>query len=159
MRFVEAVYDLALAVLVGSIIGVSVATIALFDRAPSREFAGQVGSAVFDMLGMIALILSLVALASRFLMRRREPSSVPGAIMTGLAVVMVAVAAAIALWITPAMNAIWAEAPHAQDGSGLIGPERAQFMWLHGLSSAAYLGLVLIGAALIVARSPGRSAP
>jgi len=158
MRFIEAVYDLALAVLVGSIIGVSVAAIALFDRAPSREFAGQVGSAVFDMMGMMALALSLLILAARFLIRRREPFSVTGAVVTGLAVLAALVSAAIALWITPVMDAIWAEAPHAPDGSGLVGPERARFMWLHGLSSASYLALVVIGALMILNRSLTRPA-
>jgi len=158
MRIIGALHDLALAILVGSIAGVSIATITLFDRAPSREFAGQVGNGVFETLALLVLILTLIILAARFLLRRGEPSSAASAAASALSLIMVVVAAVITLWITPAMGRIWAESAHAPDGSGLMGADRARFMWLHGLSSAAYLGLFLAGAVLVVVRSLTRAA-
>lgn len=154
MRIVERLHDLALAILVGSVAGVGLSAITLFDRAPSREFAGQIGNAIFEMFGLMVLVLSLVVLASRFAIHRNEAPSAARLAALAISVMIVLMAAVIALWLTPVMGRIWATAAHAPDGSGLVGDERSRFMMLHGIGNLGYVSIMLMGALLVVMRRP-----
>lgn len=154
MRVIRAIHDLAVALLVGGIAGGSLSAIVLFRKAPTREVAGEVGQAIFNLLGIVVLSLSIVLLASRILLQRREPPSKSRSMALALSVACAAAACAIALWLTPAMGAIWESAPHAADGSGLAGEARGSFMRLHGLANLCYL-ILLLSAAGIILRRPG----
>jgi hypothetical protein len=155
MRLVAVVRDLCLAFLVGGLGAVFIAAIILFDRAPSREVAGEIGQALFNELGPVVFIVTLFLLGGYVLLRRTEPSPATGVVSLVLAGACVLIAALIALWLTPRMDVIWETAPHAEDGSGLAGEERTRFMTLHGIASASYLSIWLAGIALLVLRSFG----
>jgi hypothetical protein len=158
MRFLEVLHGLALALLTGGIAGVGLAVGVLFQRAPSREIAGQVGNATFSRLGPAVLALAAIVLAARVYLHRAEPPSGIRTTSLVLAVAIVAVAALVALGITPRMAALWAAGAHAADGSGLTGEDRGRFVALHALANAAYLVLLACGAALIVLTSIRRAA-
>ena len=159
MRVIRAIHDLAVALLAGGIAGGSLSAIVLFRKAPTREVAGEVGQAIFDLLGIVVLSLSIVLLASRILLQREETPSWKRSTALALSVICAAAACVIALWLTPAMGAIWESGPHAADGSGLAGDARASFMRLHGMANLSYLILLLSSAGMILLRPGPGSVP
>jgi hypothetical protein len=161
MRFVSAVHDLALALLVGGLAGVFVSVGTLFARAPTREIAGQVGDAIFGRIAPAAVLLAAIVLAGRLRLHRVEAASARRSLSLVLAAALALAVGAAALYLTPRMSAIWTSAPHAADGSGLAGDDKVLFLRLHILSNLSYLAALLAGVALILARaiapSPGAS--
>ncbi len=156
MRLISILHDLCIALLVGGLAAVFVAAFLLFEVAPNREIAGQVGNALFNLLGPGTLGVVVFLLATRLILNRAETGRAPRA-MTWLAVAAILPAAIDALWLTPAMDVIWKTAAHAADGSGLEGEARARFMALHGAGSACYLAMWLIGLALLGVRAAVRA--
>lgn len=150
MRPAVAVHDLALALMIGGIAGVGLAIAMTFARAPSREVAGQIGNAVFGVLGPSVLVASLVVLVTRVLVQRSEAPSTARTASLSLAIVTALLAAIVALWLTPRMSALWTGGAHAPDGSGLTGPDRSRFLSLHGVSNLLYLAILLLSAAQLV---------
>lgn len=146
LKAAAVVHVLALALMAGGIAGIGLAAGVIFGRAPTREVAGQIGNTLFARLGPAVLVLSLVAMAARILLHRGEPPSWWRAASTILAVLTAVLAAAVALWLTPRMNAIWSTAPHAEDGSGLLGDARSRFLMLHGISNLLYMSIMILGA-------------
>ena len=53
MKMLQSVHDLGLAVLFGGIASAVVAALTLFELAPTREVAGQVGQVIFERLGWV----------------------------------------------------------------------------------------------------------
>ncbi len=157
MRIVRIVHDLVAAFLLGGIATASAAAMILFARAPSREVAGQIGQTIFEVVGRGAFVFSLVLLACRVAMSRAEPAPARGSLALGLAVLIVVLAGAIALWLTPAMGEIWRDGVHAADGSGLAGADREAFMSRHAIGSAFYFVIILASAVIIGLRSAGRA--
>ncbi|HEY3177099.1 MAG TPA: DUF4149 domain-containing protein [Candidatus Polarisedimenticolia bacterium] len=156
MRFIRAIHDLTLALVVGGIFGGAFSAVILFREAPSREVAGRVGQAIFDLLGIVVFGLSLVLLASRAFLLRTEPPSRARSVALALSVACVLLACAIALGLTPAMGRIWRTAPHAPDGSGLVEAARVPFMRLHGIANLSYLALLGCAAAIILLQPADR---
>lgn len=157
-RLVWAIHDLALALMVGGVAGGAIAALILFERAPTREVAGQIGQTIFDRLGVIVLALALAVVLARLLLRRLQPASrtLPG---LPQAVICVILAGLIALWMTPAMHALWVGAPHAEDGSGLTGEAKSRFMRLHGAANLAYIAILLAGSWQIALGAGRKAAP
>jgi hypothetical protein len=147
------IHDLCLALLVGGLGAVFVAAFLLFETAPNHEIAGQVGQAIFNVVGPGTLVVTILMAASRAFLKSGVAPARLARLGTGLTVIALLLAAVIALWLTPAMAVIWRTAPHAPDGSGLTGDDFTRFMSLHGTGSASYLGILLIAAALLVMRS------
>ncbi|MGH9868111.1 MAG: DUF4149 domain-containing protein [Candidatus Polarisedimenticolia bacterium] len=141
----------------GAILGGAVAAVLLFQAAPSREVAGQVGQVVFNWLGRVVLVLMLVGLISRFLLDRPgaggEAPRRTGSLDLWLTAAACAAAAVLALWITPAMDEIWTTAPHDPAGSGLMGADKSRFMRLHGVGNLLYLTLLTVTTLLVARRS------
>ena len=141
----------------GAIVGGAIAALLLFQAAPSREVAGQVGQVVFNWLGRAVLALTLIGLASRFLLDR--PAAGGGTRRRGVSLDLwltagaCGVAAVLALWITPAMDEIWKTAPHDPAGSGLMGTDKSRFMRLHGIGNLHYLTLLAVTTLLLARRS------
>lgn len=166
-RSAAVAHDVSLAWIAGGVLVAAVAAVLLFRVAPSREVAGQVGQAIFNWLGRLMLVLSLVAAGSRLAIQRAAPAAAafsrptswgsgPGSrrafpldiVLCGL---MVAASATLALWLTPAMAAIWETAPHDPGGTGLMGADKTRFMRMHGAGNLLYL--TLFGAStLLIAR-------
>lgn len=167
-RSAAVAHDVSLAWIAGGVLVAAVAAVLLFRVAPSREVAGQVGQAIFNGLGRLMLVLSLVAAGSRLAIQRAaapaqaafsratSPGSGPGSrrafpLDIVLCGVMVAASATLALWLTPAMAAIWETAPHDPGGTGLMGADKTRFMRMHGAGNLLYL--TLFGAStLLIAR-------
>ncbi len=154
-RWAAVAHDVSLAWIAGGVLVAAVAALLLFQVAPSREVAGQVGQAIFNWLGRLMLVLSLVATGSRLAIHRGAAPppgrSRPFPLDLALLGVMLAASATLALWLTPAMAAIWETAPHDPGGSGLMGADKTRFMRLHGLGNLLYI--VLFGAStLLIAR-------
>ena len=117
-RWAAVAHDVSLAWIAGGVLVAAVAALLLFQVAPSREMAGQVGQAIFDWLGRLMLVLSLVAAGSRLAIQRgaapppaRSPAGTsvsrrPFPLDLALLGVMLAASATLALWLTPAMAAI-----------------------------------------------------
>jgi len=154
LRLASSIHDLALAFLTGGLAGVFLSVNLLFDRAPSREIAGQVGNAIFGRLGPAALTLALVLLGSRLAMGRLGEGDRASLVLAALIVLAVGAAA---LVLTPRMSAIWTSSPHAPDGSGLADEAKRRFLALHIMSNLAYMAALLSGAALVVVRAISRS--
>ena len=157
MKTVQSLHDLGLALLVGGIASALVAALTLFERAPSREIAGQVGQVIFERLGWVVLAASAIVLVTRLLLRREEPASRQGAAALTLASLCVGLALLVVLFITPRMASIWYSAQHAADGSGLSGDDRRAFMSLHGVANLSYMSMMVAGAVQIVLRAVGRA--
>jgi hypothetical protein len=161
-RWAAVAHDLALGWMTGGIGGAGVCAVLLFQHAPSREVAGQIGNVIFTILGQAVFALTLVLLAARlFLRRAREGATAP---RLWPAVLACALAGVLALWLTPAMTDIWGAVPHDPAGSGLMGDDKARFMRLHGAGNLIYLTLFAMGCLLIAARAmgprePGKSLP
>jgi hypothetical protein len=153
MRLAASLHDLALSLIAGGIAGTALCAWILFDRSPEREVAGQIGAGIFGALGPAVLILSLILIAARMVLQRAEPGGPSRTLSLHLAAGIAVLSAIAALWLTPRMLAIWSEAPHAQDGSGLMGEARAEFFMLHGLGNIAYLAVAAMAAVMIVLRS------
>ena len=153
LKLCAIIHDLCLALLVGGLGAVFVAAFVLFDAAPNHEIAGQVGQAIFNLVGPGTLVVTILLVASRAFLKSSVAPARLSRVGTGLSVIAVLVAAAIALWLTPAMDVIWKTAPHAPDGSGLAGEDYARFMKLHGAGSASYLAIMLIAVVLLAMRS------
>ena len=152
LKLCAVIHDLCLALLVGGLGAVFVAAFVLFDAAPDHEIAGQIGQALFNLLGPGTLGVTLLLLATRAYLRTVVAAPRFAGIGTGLAVVAVILAGGIAFWLTPAMDVIWKTAPHANDGTGLAGEDYTRFMRLHGMGSASYLAIWLIAAVLLAMR-------
>lgn len=153
MRLTGILHDLSLGLLAGGIAGIGLAVNILFDRAPSREIAGQIGNVIFSRLGPSSFALALIVLASRLYLNRIEPPSRMRTASVAICVVMAILAAVVALWLTPRMGAIWRSAPHAPDGTGLTGVDRSRFIALHVGANLAYLVIFLLGTAQIALRA------
>jgi len=153
LKLCAIIHDLCLALLVGGLGAVFVAAFVLFDAAPNHEIAGQVGNALFNLLGLGTLAVTIILMASRAFLRANVAPARLSGIGTGLTVIAVLLSAAIAFWLTPGMDVIWKTAPHAPDGSGLAGEDYARFMKLHGAGSASYLAIMLIAVVLLAMRS------
>jgi len=129
----------------------------LFQAAPSREVAGQVGQVVFNWLGRVVFALTLVGLAGRVVLDRlaagREKARRPGSLDLWLTASACAAAAVLALWLTPAMEVIWRTAPHDPSGGGLVGDDKSRFMRLHGAGNLLYLTLLVVTTLLVARRS------
>ncbi len=152
MRLLRLLHDLALCLLLGGVAGTALCAGVLFDRAPTREIAGQIGSAIFGRLGPSVLVLTLVVLGSKLLLPRSGGAwRLPMIMACG----MTAVALVIALWLTPRMISIWNEAPHAQDGSGLLGEDRRRFFMLHGMTNVGYVAIAILSAIQVALGSRG----
>ena len=151
MRTIRAVHDVALALLAGGIAGVGMAVTVLFAKAPSREVAGQIGSATFARLGPVVLLLAMVVFGARLVTGAGATGSA-GLRRLGLSLsgVALALAAVNAVWLTPRMVGLWNEGPHAADGTGLAEPARHRFLALHGMSNLAYLAILLLCLALLI---------
>lgn len=156
-RFVSIVHDMAAAFLMAGVATSSAAALILFDRAPSREVAGQIGQTIFEVVGRGTFAMALVLLACRLAIGRQEPRRASGTVALALVVVMVVASGLIALWITPALGEIWRNGEHAADGSGLVGADRAAFGSRHGMGSAAYLVILVCAAVTIGLRATGRA--
>lgn len=146
LRAAAVLHDLSYALLAGGIAGIGLAAGSIFGKAPTREIAGQIGNALFARLGPAVLFLALLALACRIYLQASEPPTAWRTASLVLAVVVAALAAGVALWLTPVMNGIWHGSSHAVDGSGLIGDERKRFLMLHGISNLLYMGIMILGA-------------
>ena len=157
MRGLRSLHDLCLALLVGGIAAAAVAAVTLFEIAPTREIAGQVGQVIFERLGYIVLAASVAVLLTRWALGRGEPASKSRSAALALASLSVGLALLVVLFITPRMEAIWHSAPHAQDGSGLTGDDRRDFMRLHGVANLSYMSMMAAGALQIVLRAMGRA--
>ncbi len=153
LKLCAVIHDLCLALLVGGLGAAFVAAFVLFDAAPNHEIAGQVGQAIFNLLGPGTLVVTILLVASRAFLGSGVAPARLSRIGTALAVLTVLLAAAIALWLTPAMDVIWRTGPHAPDGTGLAGEDHARFMRLHGAGSASYLAVWLIAVVLLMMRS------
>jgi len=153
MKLCAVVHDLCLALLVGGLGAVFVAAFILFEAAPDHETAGQIGQAIFNLVGPGTLAVTLLLLGTRAALKTAVAPARLAAAGTALAVLAVLLAGVIALWLTPAMDSIWKTAPHAADGSGLEGEHYTRFMRLHGMGSASYLAILLIGFVLLASRS------
>jgi len=145
---------LTLIVLVGGTLGVATSAIIVFDKAPTREIAGQIGTSVFDMLSRVVFVAAVILLTASIVIRRREPS-LRSRINLFLSVAIFVVASLIALWLTPGMGHIWSTAQHDPAGGGLIGEERSRFMMLHGIGNLGYLSIVVMGIVLTIL-GPGK---
>ncbi len=156
MRFVSAVHLLALALLAGGLAGVFIAVSTLFQNAPTREIAGQVGNAIFGRVALLALPLALIVLGTSLWLHRRTPASASRTLSLVLSVVSALAVGTAALYLTPRMSAIWTASPHAADGSGLMPAERSRFLTLHILGNLSYLTALVSGIALILLRSLSR---
>ena len=157
MRGLRSIHDMGLALQVGGIAAAAVAAITLFEIAPTREIAGQVGQVIFERLGYIVLAASVAVLLTRWALGREEPMSKSRTAALVLAALSVGLALLVVLLITPRMAAIWHSAPHAQDGSGLTGDDRRAFMQLHGVANLSYMSMMVGGAVQIVLQAMGRS--
>lgn len=146
------VHDLALCLILGGIAGTALCAGVLFERAPSREIAGHLGSVIFGRLGPAVLVLALVVVGTR-LMLSRDGSVRGRRLSLVLAAAMTAVAMVVSIWLTPQMITIWNEAPHAPDGSGLLGEDRARFFMLHGMTNLGYIAIGLLAACLVGQRA------
>ncbi|HKY33322.1 MAG TPA: DUF4149 domain-containing protein [Candidatus Polarisedimenticolia bacterium] len=154
--------DLALGLLAGGIAGAALCATVLFQAAPSREVAGDVGNAIFRPLGLAAFALSLVLLAARWVLRLQRPASLPGtppapSLILPLAACLLS--GTLAFYVTPVMTALWESAPHDPSGGGLMGEDRSRFMRLHGLGNLLYLSLLTLSAAGIAAGALRRTRP
>jgi hypothetical protein len=148
-----AFHDLALALLTGGLAGVFLAVGILFEKAPSREIAGQVGNVIFGRLGPAALTLAVIVFATELiLVRGKERGGRTALILSLLTFLMVGAAA---LFLTPRMTGIWLQSPHAPDGTGLMGEEKRRFLAMHVASNLAYMGALLAGVGRIVLRAIG----
>jgi uncharacterized protein DUF4149 len=156
MRAVRALHDLALALVAGGIAGVALCVSLLFARAPSREVAGQIGSAIFGHLGSPMLLLATIVFGARLVMRSRRAAGAGGSVALAASALLLCLAALSALWLTPEMTAIWTAGAHAADGTGLIGEDRRRFLMLHGTSNLAYLGMLALSVLLIAWPEPKR---
>lgn len=145
---------LSLTVLVGMTLGVASAAIIVFDKAPTREIAGQIGVSAFGLLSRIVFVAAVILLAVSIVIRRRHPS-LRSKLNLFLSTGIFVVAAILALWLTPGMVYIWETAPHDPAGGGLIGEDRSRFMMLHGIGNLGYLAIVAVGIALTIL-GPGR---
>lgn len=152
-RVAAVIHDLALALMVGSVAGAAVGAIVLFEHAPSREVAGEVGNAIFDAVGPLVAALSILVLLAGLPLRRLEPRPRVRATSTTLSLICVVAALLILFWFMPRMDAIWASAPHAPDGSGLVPEARARFMQLHGMANVCFLTVFFGGSLLVVLRA------
>ena len=150
LKLAAVIQNLALALMAGSIAGVGLAAFVLFAEAPSREIAGQVGNVIFARLGPAILALSGLSLGARAILHRTQRPTGGRATAFILAVVVAVLAGVVALWLTPTMVDIWHAAPHADDGSGLIGDERSRFLMLHGITNLFYMGIMIICALQLV---------
>jgi len=157
MKAVTIVHDLVVAMLAGGLATASVAAFILFDRAPSKEIAGQIGQTIFEIVGRGTFALALVLLACRLILARGDDPRVKRRAAMVMTALIVVVAAVIALWVTPALGEIWREGRHAEDGSGLAGADKEAFMARHGLGSAGYLVLILTSMGLIAMRAVDRA--
>ncbi len=153
LKAAGAIHDLALAVMAGGIAGVGLAMAVTFARAPSREIAGQIGNAVFGILGPAVLTVSLVALATRIYVHGAESPSAARSASLVLAIVTVLLGALLALWLTPRMGTLWTSGAHGSDGSGLAGKDRMRFLRLHGVGNLLYLAILTLSVAQIVLSS------
>ncbi|MBI3449322.1 MAG: DUF4149 domain-containing protein [Acidobacteria bacterium] len=153
MRLVAALHDLSLAFLTGGLAGVFVAVDMLFDRAPSREIAGQVGVAIFGRIGPSSLALAAILLGARIALHGAERPGGARRVSLVLALVIAASCAAAALYLTPRMSAIWIAGAHAGDGAGLTGDDRSRFLAMHIASNLAYLAAMISGAAMLALRA------
>lgn len=156
MRGVQSLHDLGLALLFGGIASALVAAVTLFEHAPTREIAGQVGQVVFQRLGWVVLGASAVVFATRLFLTRTEPAGRARSAALTLASICLGVSLLVVLVITPRMAAIWYSVPHAPDGTGLTGDDRRLFMTLHGVANLSYTSMMVMGAAQIVLRAAGR---
>lgn len=153
LKLCAVIHDLCLALLVGGLGAVFIAAFVLFDAAPNHEVAGQVGNALFNLLGPGTLAVTILLTAMRMFLKTAVTPRGLSAITTGLAVIAVLLAGVIAFWLTPVMDTLWKTAPHAPDGSGLSGEDYTRFMSYHGAGSASYLAVWLIAIVLLVMRA------
>ena len=156
MRSMQSLHDLGLALLVGAIAAAAVAALTLFEQAPTREIAGQVGQVIFERLGWVVLAASAAVLLTRLAIGRGEPASKSRSAALALSSLCVGLALLVVLIITPRMASIWHSVPHAADGSGLTGGDRRAFMSLHGVANFSYMSMMALGAVQIVIRALGR---
>ena len=145
-KIASVIHGLALALLAGGIAGIVLAIDIVFDRAPSREIAGQIGNVIFGRLAPAVLGLSLLALGARIVMQGADSPSWGRTVALVAAILTVLIAAVIAFWLTPSMNLIWKEGLHAADGSGLAGDDRTRFLTMHIWSAVLYLGILSLAA-------------
>ena len=150
MKIVLALHHVALVLLTGGIAGIGLAVTVLFQRASSREAAGQIGNAIFGRLAPGALLLSAVILATAIPIYRNSSASWNRTVSVALAIAMFLLALGVTFWLTPKMSAIWASGAHADDGTGLAGDSRKQFLMLHGISNLAYIGMLVSGLVMTV---------
>lgn len=148
MRMLRVLHDLALGLILGGIAGTALCAGVLFDLAPSREVAGRIGSAIFGRLGPSILALTLIVLATH-LLQSRGASRHGERLSMVLVLAMTGVAVVVSLWLTPRMIAIWNEAPHAPDGSGLVGEDRGRFFMMHGMTNLGYIAIALFSAGVV----------
>lgn len=157
MRWLQPLHDLGLALLVGGIASAAVAALTLFEQAPTREIAGQIGQVIFQRLGWVVLAASVAVLLTRLALARGEPASKTRSAAMTLSCLCVGLALLVVLIITPRMASIWYSVPHASDGSGLTGDDRRAFMALHGVANLSYMSMMALGAVQIVIRALGRA--
>lgn len=153
MKAAAALHDLSLALIVGGIAGAGFAVSMLFDLAPSHEIAGQVANPTFGRLGPAVALLAVVLFATEMILRRARPASATGTASIILHAVLLALALALAFWLTPRLVDLWHTGAHAADGSGLEGEARRRFMMLHGIGNLIYLAILAGGIGIVVLRA------
>jgi hypothetical protein len=150
MKIISALHHVSIVLMTGGIAGVGLAATVLFQKASSREVAGQIGNVIFGRLAPSVMVLSAVILATAIPIYRSQSISWNRTLSLGLAVAIFLMAAVVTFWLTPRMGAIWNSATHAGDGSGLTGEPYKQFMMMHGISNLVYIGVLLSGLVMTV---------
>ena len=64
MKIISALHHVSIVLMTGGIAGVGLAATVLFQKASSREVAGQIGNVIFGRLAPSVMVLSAVILAT-----------------------------------------------------------------------------------------------
>jgi hypothetical protein len=165
-RWIHALTDLCLGILVGVSVGASVAASVIFgvsrESGYPKQYANTLAGSMFDRLGLPMVILAALATAGCIYAALKPPVGVMpsrrllGAwkAMAAAAVLMLAGALATQFYFAPTMkhlreNSTWV------DGELVDPAEKATFGRTHGLSMAVSLAATVLAAGLVVGRRVG----